>query len=1227
MEPALDVIGRALNGDEGARAFLERTSSIYVLDVTDNSNPKTYGCWNFIHQALNEIERYESKLLAMLQQPKNASPAATATTAAATTTPTTTPPPDAVRDALVHHVRLLASMALRVARRPPQGDRAIVATCISNASDYHCSPSQSQWLFDLNLELREIVMGRIAAMAFDFSFHRSQSGITSSNGVSSTINHGSSNNNNNGVNNTKSGGPQSVFADHVVMDTFNAILAANAVSTGPSAVRHFATEWIIPSSRNIPVSALISIAHHLALEGMRPASPAGTMDMLQQLSIPISSMVLVPAMADAATDNSNEDEMSSGSGRDSHAGNSRILAKALAALNVWCTATTLTLPQLKHISSKIHLDIVDVLNDAMYSDSSKVVDALADFIEHAMESTFEETVSDDRMNQVRHIINVNESAFRASFSRDQLMVIEQKEMAAILEQLVSAVGLQRIRFLERQNQGDVEVCRNLAAWARRSPPLGLDYSKKSQAAGEPLLQHVPERGLLEFLLKAAHHPSVHICGMTLNVIPSFVSNKNLLARELIPLLQRKAIMPHGINSETGDLTLVLDQYGSGVDEFLRFRQTVVADALRTCWEYEPEAYIDSCTSAIEEFCTAGTKAETTHNLSFHLEAALFCVESLGSFLDSEEARSSFAYSDQFSRSMAAVSQNTISITSNPLTVMRLALLLQRWTFWFHKSQKLGVVVDLAASTLTYALQLGELPYAQGLVEETNSNPTKEACIAFEELISVSIDHFTATDKLSALLALWESVYSQRMDGRQVPVESIEPLGRGVCSVILRTPENVQKDAFCSLLACTKQSVDHLMVLIRDEADSGKGRSLLPLMGGELRLLAAIVKCSTTSHVGTVDMMDEDETSPVRTGLSPHLAPVIQQFWPSIEVLASNYCSNRDISSSMGALLSALIPITLQNEDAMAYLRGISSVVSSMLAASPTDDVEVFDEASQFLKEWIVIHGKDVEKTASSGMTVDSSCEEMVQTFQKALVELIAKAEPCLNSSLVDLQVQGQGEAAFESRPPPSREAEHSSFNCLRALLDLLQTMGRLCPIYLMNVKVGSEHLIRRVAGSSVVGLSASDTSLARTSMLFLTTLCELSTHDNEAVQKAMIDNLTQIRKGVVTRLLMGFCGKFVSTLLSPASQLLHTLASKMALRLDFETDMVAILKQEYFLLGDDAKNLTLSVFRGCAQGTISATELETFLCQVWKIHRTDDFSLLPSSDAVARLLQRFSLET
>jgi hypothetical protein len=293
MEPALDVVNRALHGDSGARSFLERTASLYVLDVTDTSNPKTYGCWNFIHQSMNEVERYEARHLTQETNGRS----------------------------LSDHVRLLASMALKVARRSPAVDKALVITCISNASQYNGSAYQSQWLVDLNLELREIVMGRIAAMVFDFSFHKKK---------------------------WPSG--RSPFADHVVMDTFCAVLSANAVASGPEAVRNFATEWIIPSSKSLPTFSVASVILHLASEGMRKSAPAGTKDILQQLSFPTMSIVLVPILLEAVSMNEIE-----GNGTSSHDENSQITAMSLRAMKAWCVSTDLSLPLIKHICSKVNV--------------------------------------------------------------------------------------------------------------------------------------------------------------------------------------------------------------------------------------------------------------------------------------------------------------------------------------------------------------------------------------------------------------------------------------------------------------------------------------------------------------------------------------------------------------------------------------------------------------------------------------------------------------------------------------------------------------------------------------------------------------------------------------------------------------------------------------------------------------------------------------------------------
>ena len=92
-------------------------------------------------------------------------------------------------------------------------------------------------------------------------------------------------------------------------------------------------------------------------------------------------------------------------------------------------------------------------SDAMYSASQFVIDALAELIETTILISDEKVMSTGRMNQVRYIIQVDKVSFQAEFSSQQLKLVESREMALIVDELMSAIGLQRFRFTDRQNKG------------------------------------------------------------------------------------------------------------------------------------------------------------------------------------------------------------------------------------------------------------------------------------------------------------------------------------------------------------------------------------------------------------------------------------------------------------------------------------------------------------------------------------------------------------------------------------------------------------------------------------------------------------------------------------------------------------------------------------------------------------------------------------------------------
>lgn len=99
------------------------------------------------------------------------------------------------------------------------------------------------------------------------------------------------------------------------------------------------------------------------------------------------------------------------------------------------------------------VNIVTVLSDTLYSDSRSVVDAAADLLETTIPTSDDRVMSRVRMNQVKYILGVDDETFKTKFSPHQLKLIESSEMASIVDELASAIGLQRFRFVERQKAG------------------------------------------------------------------------------------------------------------------------------------------------------------------------------------------------------------------------------------------------------------------------------------------------------------------------------------------------------------------------------------------------------------------------------------------------------------------------------------------------------------------------------------------------------------------------------------------------------------------------------------------------------------------------------------------------------------------------------------------------------------------------------------------------------
>ena len=162
-------------------------------------------------------------------------------------------------------------------------------------------------------------------------------------------------------------------------------------------------------------------------------------------------------------------------------------------------------------------------------------------------------------------------------------------------------------------------------------------------------------GLLDLLMKAGAHPHVYISS------PSFPCR-------MLPLLQHRAIIPYVLHGSLPSL----GGAASGVDftEFENFRQSVLSDALLACYEQNPKYYMDSCTSAVEEFCSSNATVE----VSFQLEAALFCLTTVAITVTRPSTRSgqgSGNHNEQLSRCTKALSTKPAFLPANPLALGQL----------------------------------------------------------------------------------------------------------------------------------------------------------------------------------------------------------------------------------------------------------------------------------------------------------------------------------------------------------------------------------------------------------------------------------------------------------------------------------------------------------------------------------------------------------------------------
>ena len=521
----------------------------------------------------------------------------------------------------------------------------------------------------------------------------------------------------------------------------------------------------------------------------------------------------------------------------------------------WCIANMSLFFALSQIN------ILITVADALYSNSEAVIDAVSELIDALLQLDEREASISQGLSIAQSLMNLMSDAGANPLDLARQIAGENDTARPkILAEFVSAVGLQRFRFSERQAKGDVSVCRCLARTAAVVLAHAQDLIKEGALEGSP-------EGLLDLLFKAAAHPSLYVSGIAVEVLASVSPSSSELSTKLLPFLQGKAIIPfHLIDNDDG-----------GLEEYINFRERVLADGLAGCYAGCSTFFLQSCSSAIEEFCQANPSA----HLPYQLEAALFCMVAVADKAIKTTDKSDLC--TQLERMISALAKSASTTTSHPLVMMKACRFVNKY----------ASVLPLCQTTAAFetASELAMNAFNQDLSNDSNvgslesicgSSPLSEATNALQQLLCSSPAIFSSPAALSALENAWKAPYA----GNRIDVEDREMLCSGLCAVLISFPPDQWTASVDNLarpvIACLRMIVSKQADLIISNGNEDSTGPILIRLSNEISLLAAIVHHFMKAKADKViDNRDRRKA----------IIPLLNSIWPVLTHIGDKYGSH------------------------------------------------------------------------------------------------------------------------------------------------------------------------------------------------------------------------------------------------------------------------------------------------------------------------------------------------
>jgi len=1089
-------------------------------------------------------------------------------------------------------------------------------------------------------------MGRIAAMVFDFSFHRTGH---------------------------VPGTPLSAFSNPVAMESLCAIVAANSVACGPEEISHLVMDWIVPSFDSLPPFAVVAVTMHLAIECLGKGAPAGTAKELRKLSQDVLGKVLAPILADAVRESDAEGE---GTINRNH----RLAALTLRSLDRWCAATELGIVQLKRICSGCNVNIIDVISDSLYSQAEIVVDALAELFETLLKRNSKDDLVLEGIKLASSMIGAHNSSNHSVLSStEEMMKQEEIERETILAELVSAVGMQRFRFTGRQSHGDTAVCRCLARIAA-SITVATQTSLRSGS-----LQGSAD-GLIDLLFKAASHPSMHVCGIVIEVLPLLIGPESDLSIRLLPALQSKAIVPFslvGLSQSGGS------QEDCGVDfhEFENFREHILSEALVACYRSSRVYFLRSCASAIEEFCNA----DHTPHIPYQLEAALFCVGAVAmdaskrallanaspaaqaaaakasSFRRGENqsldiAEDSKRHSEQLARCTESLAKNPSSVTSNPFALAQMCRFIGKYANWYSKAQTpalLDKAAELSLSSFNLAFSSFLDETSSSFIQEMSISPFAEAATALRNILSRCPAHFAKPQALSVLGSGWERLYSNEGSNERINIEDREAICSGICRVLAALPPDQWATSLSALarptIECleivTKKADDSLAATKKatcSSDDFGTLMSVLTRMANEIRLLCTITRSFNLATMKQRDAMasgSKTSTDSVKDPENP-LFGMFRRIWPCMSHIAQKFSSYEKITNVLGDFLTDAVSIKGNDGSAMSLLKELSDMsITIMGVAANGDEISAVVPMLGFVREAVDIYGhladSDVADKASGVTSTTPTASEARQIVEQLLSLGFGALQFSINKANNAGREQGRGQEPTESGPEQQTRVQNRSPDALSGMFSLLTICVERCAILLIQLPSNpgndreGEGLFTLSVETAASCIHEKEVDVARSSMIFLKTVIDLkgslsqdTTGSESNVTRArlivpvMDSAIQRVREDVFMCLITGACGVFPREVLDPAASVLFSLLRILSAE-DAEALSAAALNQKQFLLGQEAQLVVLTVLGRCSKGTVAPSVLMDCFADLWQMHQGDDAGAIAGGDVIMDFARKY----